>query len=190
MTHRRRWPLLALLAPSVAALFSGAVSWAAGSAPAASAAPAPTAGPDADELRRTVAEQAGTLKLLRATVRRLEAQVEGLRGAPKPGPVRLHVRRPAAVTDEQAGQGREPRTAPSHPAPRSAPTAAPPTRRTTAPTRRTPPRSTPTSTRPTTPTTKPITKPTTKPTTKPAPRPAPVPTAPAPTPPPVHSTGS
>ena len=77
MTHRRRLPLLALLAPSVAALFSGTVGWAAGHPPVPSAAPAP--GPDADQLRRIAAEQAGTLQRLRTTVRQLEAQVQDLR---------------------------------------------------------------------------------------------------------------
>ncbi len=188
MTHRRRWPLLAVLAPSVAALFSGAVSWAAGNPPprsaSAAATPAQPAAPsDADALRRTVAEQAGALRQLRSTLRRLEAQVDGLRAArttPRPPAPRLQVRRPT----EQPAAVRP--AVPPHPVPRAAP----------RPTTPTPPQRPPRAvSRPAPgPAPKPSPKPAPRPAPKPAPKPAPEPAAPSPPPPPppppVDSTGS
>lgn len=181
MTQRRRWPLLALLAPSVAALFSGTVGWAAGHPPVPGAAPA--SDPDADQLRRLVAEQASTVKRLRASVRQLVARVQYLR---KEGSTaRLQVRRTPALEPAPS--------TPSHPVPRAVQaTPAPPRRAPVpAPARRSTPRSTPKATpkpAPTRPKATPTARP--KPAPKPAPQPAPPPAPPEATPPPVPSTGS
>jgi hypothetical protein len=190
MPHRRRWPVLALLAPSVAALFSGTVSWAVSSSPGPSG--GASSGEDAAALRRTVEQQAGAVARLRATVRRLEAQAEDLRRTPaKNRPVRVHLRQ-AGTAGSSPGTGTAATT-------RTTTTPAPgmSTGRTSAPTVRTAtpapvrkPAPAPGTTPAPRPAPQPAPRPAPTPAPKPAPKPAPTVPRPTPAPPPVPSTGS
>ncbi len=183
MPHRRRWPLVALLAPAVTALFSATVSWAAGSGPAS----APTA-PSPEPVGG-----AGTVRLPAAPTGVAGGYVEEKAAdAERHRAVRLHLRRTeqpnvrtpsppaeARPTPKTARRATRPSPRPAKtltPAPRNAPTAAPP-RREVKPAPK--PRPKP----------QPPAKPKPAPTQPPTPAPAPAVPAPG-GPPPVPTTGS
>jgi hypothetical protein len=184
MPHRRRWPLLAVLAPAVTALFSATVSWAAGhgpASPAAASSPDEAGGP---AVRSPAAREA-------ATVEHAEEKVADLA---RHRALRLHLRRtdrtpPKADRLAAASAPTRPRAAaprPSSPSPRPAGTSRPTPRTVQAPQPKPRPEVQP--------------KPQPKPPPKPRPKPRPAPTqhptpqpapAPAPSgPPPVPTTGS